>query len=57
MLQDILALTTVFAAATYAAYGLYKTVNIKPSQNGGGCCGCSSGATCSAKGLKKVVRG
>ncbi|HUW06086.1 MAG TPA: hypothetical protein VMW01_07480 [Williamwhitmania sp.] len=57
MLQDILALTTVFAAATYAAYGLYKTVNIKPSQNGGGCCGCSAGAACSAKGLKKVVRG
>ncbi|HUX53640.1 MAG TPA: hypothetical protein VMV56_04450 [Williamwhitmania sp.] len=56
MLQDILALTAVFAAATYAAYGLYKTVNIKPSQNGGGCCGCSAGATCSAKGLKKVVK-
>lgn len=56
MLQDILALTAVFAAATYAAYGLYKSLTFKPHHGGGGCCGCSSGATCSAKELKKVVR-
>jgi|GEM_PF-1713919 hypothetical protein len=56
MIQDILALTTVFIAATYAVYNLYKTIVVKPQQGGGGCCGCAAGATCSAKGLKKVSR-
>ena len=42
MIQDILALTTVFVAVVYAFWGIYKAVT--PSKTGSStqCYGCSS---------------
>jgi len=51
MLQEILALTTVVVAASYAGYSLYKSVCSNPAGKSGSCAGCASGGSCQLKEL------
>ena len=51
MLQEILALSTVFAAAGYMGYSFYKSVCSNPSGKSSHCKGCASGASCQLKEL------
>ncbi|MBN1989214.1 MAG: hypothetical protein JW783_07465 [Bacteroidales bacterium] len=54
MLQEILALSTVGAAAFFTIRSIYRTITA-PQGNVAGCSGCSSASGCQIKDLKSAA--